>query len=57
MKQKWYGVYVSEMTVAVALVRFCKNNGIVSDRNGQMIWYKAYESENREVCKFLDQTR
>lgn len=50
---KWYGVYVPEQT-AIALVRFCNVNGILSDRKGEMVWYKAREIECEMICRFLE---
>ena len=51
---KWYGVYVPEMTVAVGLVKFCNKHGILSDRAGLMVWYKAREMEHKMVNRFLE---
>ena len=50
---QWYGVCVME-EVALALVRFLNVNGILSERDGCLVWYKAREIECELVCRFLE---
>ena len=50
---KWYGVFVPE-NIAIALVRFCNIHGILSDRDGEAVWYKARECECEMIVRFLE---
>jgi len=50
---KWYGVFVPE-NIAIALVRFCNVHGILSDRDGETVWYKAREIECEMIVRFLE---
>lgn len=50
---KWYGVAVLE-EVAIALVRFCNVNGILTERDGGFVWYKAREVDCEMIVRFLE---
>lgn len=50
---KWYGVFVSEI-VAIDLVRLCNINGILTERAGGMVWYKAREIDCEMICRWLE---